>query len=195
MKLDISIQIEVCPGVYAPEEDSYLLLSAIDLKKAQRVLEMGCGTGIIALHCAKAGCRATAADISKDAVANMQMNAAINNLDIEVLQSDMFENIGKKFDIIIFSPPYLSARDSEGLSEGEKRPLVGGGLGHEITARFLDGAAEHLAPGGKIFLLTSSESEVRVLEKASTLFSINKVIEKRIFFELLAVYEMKLGKP
>ncbi len=195
MKVDISIQIEICPGVYAPAEDTYLLLSAVEIRKGQHVLEMGCGTGIIALHCAKAGCQVTAADVSLGAVENAQMNAAINGLEMEVIQSDLFQNMEEKFDAIIFNPPYLSSEDSEGLSDAEKRPLVGGEMGHEITARFLDGAAERLSPGGKIYLLTSSESETGVLEKARQHYSMRMIAEKRIFFETLAVYEMKLGKP
>ncbi len=194
MKTDLSIQIEVCPAVYAPAEDTYLLLSAIELSESQHVLEMGCGTGIIALHCAKAGCRVKVADISLDAVENARVNSAINLLDIEPVQSDLFEKIRGKFDVIIFNPPYLSVQDTEGLSDSEKWPLVGGEKGHEVSARFLEAVADHLDPGGRIYLLTSSESERGVLEKARQCFSIRKIAEKRIFFETLAVYELRLGK-
>ena len=142
--------IDTCPGVYAPAEDTFLLLSAIEVRRGQRVLEMGCGTGIIALHCVRAGCRVTAADIFAGAVDNARMNAAVNSLDVEVLQSDMFGNVRGKFDVVIFNPPYLSVQDTEGLSDAEKRPLVGGEGGHEIAARFLGEARKFLAPGGRI---------------------------------------------
>ena len=192
MKLDHPIIIETCPGVYAPAEDTYHLLSAVEAREGQRVLEMGCGTGIIAMHCAKNGCQVTAADIFPDAVENARMNAAMNSLDVKVIQSDLFQNVEGKFDIIIFNPPYLSAQDAGALSEAEKRPLVGGKNGHEVTARFLEEATCHLSPGGKIYLLTSSESEAGVLEKASQKFSVRKIAEERIFFETLAVYELRL---
>ena len=195
MELDRNIQIETCPGVYAPAEDTFLLLSAVEVTKGQRVLEMGCGTGIIALHCTKAGCLVTAADINRGAVDNAMMNAAINHLNMEVIESDLFENVNGKFDAIIFNPPYLSSRDSDGLSDAEKRPLVGGDRGHELSVRFLEETREHLADGGKIYLLTSSESEAGVLEKARMYFSARKIAEQRIFFETLAVHELKLGNP
>ena len=190
MKLDPAIKIETCPGVYAPAEDTYLLLSAIEASEGQRVLEMGCGTGLIALHCAKAGCETTAADISRDAVENARMNAAINGLEVEICQSDLFENVKGTFDAIIFNPPYLSAQDSDGLSDAERRPLVGGEMGHEVSARFLEAAPGFLAPGGKIWHLTSSESQAGLLDKAKGEFSMRKVAEKRLFFETLAVYEL-----
>jgi release factor glutamine methyltransferase len=195
VKLDTNIQIEVCPGVYAPAEDTFLLLSAVEITKGQRILEMGCGTGIIALHCVKAGGLVTVADINQAAVDNAMMNAAINHLGMEVIRSDLFENMKEKFDAMIFNPPYLSSQDSDGLSDAEKRPLVGGEKGYEVSARFLEGAAQFLAPGGKIYLLTSSESESGVLEKARQRYFIEKVAEKRIFFETLAVYELKMGNP
>ncbi|MFO7618816.1 MAG: HemK2/MTQ2 family protein methyltransferase [Thermoplasmata archaeon] len=190
MKFDPKLEIEACPNVYAPAEDTYLLLSAVEIREGQRALEMGCGTGIIALHCAKAGCRVKATDISIDAIENARMNAAINALDIDLIHSDLFAKVKGKFDVIIFNPPYLSVQDTGGLSDAEKWPLVGGENGHEVSARFLEAAPEHLEPDGKIYLLTSSESEAGVLGKASQYFSIRKIAEKRIFFETLAAYEL-----
>jgi len=192
VKLDPSMKIETFPGVYTPAEDTLLLLSAVKAGKGQRILEMGCGTGIIALHCAKAGYRVKAADISLDAVENARQNAAVNALDIDLAVSDLFVKVRGIFDVIIFNPPYLSSQDSEGLSEAERRPLVGGEAGHEISVRFLEQAPKHIAPGGRIYLLTSSESEGGVLEAARSLYSARRVAERRIFFELLAVWELLL---
>jgi release factor glutamine methyltransferase len=195
VKLDNSIKIETFPSVYAPAEDSYLLLSAIEVSKGQRVLEMGCGTGMIALHCAKFGCKVKAADVSLDAIENARLNAAINVLDMDLIHSNLFEKVRGKFDVIIFNPPYLSVQDSDGLSDVEKWPLVGGEGGHEVSVRFLEQAPKHLSPGGRIYLLTSSESEAGVVLAASNTYFVRKIAERRIFFELLAVYELRLEKP
>lgn len=195
MKLDHSIKIETHPGVYAPAEDSLLLLSAINVSKGQRVLEMGCGTGIIALHCAKAGGRVTAVDVSLDAVECAKKNSKLNNIDLEIFQSDLFGSIRGKFDVIIFNPPYLSSHDSEKLAREDVLPLIGGEGGHEVSVRFLEQASEHLNPGGDILLLTSSESQDKVLEAASNRFSVKIVAEERKFFELLAVYNLKIDNP
>lgn len=195
MKLDSSIRIETFPGVYAPAEDSFLLLSAVKVRKGQRVLEMGTGSGIIALHCAKAGCSVKAADISIDAIENARLNAAINLQDVEFAHSDMFGKVKGKYDVIIFNPPYLSVQDTEGLTLAEKWPLVGGEGGHEVSVRFLKAAPKHLAPNGRIYLLTSSESEAKVFEAAGKIYSVRKITEQRIFFEVLAVFELKIDNP
>jgi len=195
VKLDNTIRIETFPGVYAPAEDSFLLLSAVKARKGQRVLEMGTGSGIIAIHCARADCVVTAADISLDAIENARVNAAINLLDITLAHSNLFEKVRGKFDVIIFNPPYLSSRDSEGLTIAEKQPLVGGEGGHEVSVRFLKAAPKYLAPKGRIYLLTSSESEEKVLKAARNIYSVRKIAEQRIFFELLAVHELKIDNP
>lgn len=195
MKSDPTIQIVAGPGVYAPAEDTYLLLSAVQAEKGHRVLEMGCGTGIIALHCAKSGCSVTAADISPEAVECTEKNARRNGLDMEIIQSDLFESIRGKFDVVIFNPPYLSSAGSEALSDREKLPLVGGIEGSEISARFLDSAHRFLARGGRIYLLTSSETSEAILREARVRYSVEKVAERRIFFELLAVYELRIDNP
>lgn len=195
MKSDPSIKIVAVPGVYAPAEDTYLLLSAVQAEKGQRVLEMGCGTGIIALHCARAGCSVTAADIAPEAVECAEKNTQKNGLDMEIIRSDLFESIRGKFDVIIFNPPYLSAADSEALSDREKLPLVGGIEGSEISARFMESARRFLAPGGRIYLLTSSETSEAVLREARACYSVKMVAERRIFFELLAVYELRIDNP
>jgi release factor glutamine methyltransferase len=136
-----------------------------------------------------------AADVSLDAIENARLNAAINVLDMDLIHSNLFEKVQGKFDVVIFNPPYLSVQDTEGLSESEKWPLVGGEEGYEISARFLEQAENFLAPGGRIYLLTSSESEEKVIATASKVFLARKIAEQRIFFELLAVYELRLEKP
>ncbi|MDO9536796.1 MAG: methyltransferase [Thermoplasmata archaeon] len=194
VKFDNGIQIETCPNVYPPSEDTRLLLSAIQASKGQRVLEMGTGTGIIALHCANAGCLVTAVDISLDAVKCTRKNAELNSMDIEIIQSDLFESIKGKYDIIILNPPYLSGQDSENLTPQDALPLIGGEKGHEISLLFLDQAHNFLNHGGKIYLLTSSESEAALLEASSNRFSMKTIAEQRIFFEVLAVLELQLDK-
>ena len=190
MKPDPALDVEVFEGVYAPSDDTFLLLDAVGGVSQLRVLEMGAGTGLIAVHCAKAGASVTAADVSEKAVANARHNAEKNGVSITVIQSDLFSKIEGAFDLILFNPPYLSGRASEALEGDDERQLVGGEEGHEVTARFLDGASNHLAEDGRILLLVSSESAKGVLGVARAFYDDEKVLAKRTFFEELAVYSL-----
>ncbi len=194
MKLDNEIQIEVTEDVYAPSDDTLLLLSAIHPKQGQSILEIGTGSGIIALHCAKSGCKVTAADISEKALECARDNAQLNNMNIEFIQSDLFSNVQEKYDMIIFNPPYLSGKDAEILAVNDKRQLIGGEEGHEISVKFMEQAIQHLLENGCIYLLTSTETSDKVIKKARQLFLVDKIVEQRMFFEVLAVWELRLDK-
>lgn len=192
MKFDSEILIDVDMDVYSPSDDTFLMLSAINPRIGQTVLEMGTGTGIIALNCAKAGCRTTAADISRRSLNCARNNAKINGLTIEFIQSDLFSNITGKYDMIIFNPPYLSGEDAEVLAIDDRRQLIGGERGHEISVKFMEQAVQYLSDNGRIYLLTSSETAEEVIERARQLYLVDKVAEQRIFFEVLAVWELRL---
>ena len=194
MKLDTEIQIEIAQDVYSPSDDTLLMISAMNPQTGQSVLEMGTGSGIIALHCAKAGCKVTAADISENSLDCAKNNAEINNLKINFIQSDLFSNITEKYNMIIFNPPYLSGKDAEVLAVDDKRQLIGGEIGHEISVKFMEQAIQHLADNGRIYLLTSTETSEKVIQRARQLFLVDKIVEQRMFFEVLAVWELRLDK-
>lgn len=194
MKLDLEIQIEVAEDVYAPSDDSLLMISAIHPAQGQSILEMGTGSGIIALHCAKAGSKVTAVDTSEKALECAKNNAQINNLDIQLIQSELFSNIAGKFDLIVFNPPYLSSQDAEVLAVDDKRQLIGGEEGHEISVIFMEQAINHLTENGRIYLLTSTETSEKVIQHARKLFLANKIKEQRMFFEAMAVWELRVDK-
>ena len=190
MHPDPDIMIGVAEGVYQPSDDAFLLLSALEVKEGVRVLEIGTGTGIIALHCAKAGARVTATDISRLAVDNAKKNAMLNDLELDVVQTDLSRGVGGKFDVIIFNPPYLCALGSGALEEAEKLQLIGGEVGSELSIRFLKEVGELMAEQGRIYLLVSSENKEGVLEYAEKIYEMALVGEKALFFEMLDVYEL-----
>ncbi|HDS59108.1 MAG TPA: methyltransferase domain-containing protein [Thermoplasmatales archaeon] len=182
--LDVSIAIRVFDGVYDPAEDSYLLLRCLDVEKGQHLLDMGTGTGILALHAASQGARVTAADKSLGAVLNARYNARLNGLTLNVVHSDLFSSIPGAFDVISFNPPYLPSRHT-----GE--PWEGGAGGTAVTRRFLQQAAEHLRPGGCIYLVASTRGDVAgLLEDFSGRYTFQDVGREAFFFERLIVYRL-----
>lgn len=95
------------PGFYFSSKllANWLLQQNINGKK---VLELGAGSGLISLLAARNGAIATASDINPASIHNIQINAAINQLKVEVVLSDLFDDIpaSEVFDIIIINPPY-----------------------------------------------------------------------------------------
>ena len=74
-------------------------------------LELGCGSGLIAIKAAKAGANVTASDLSLKAIENTKYNANLNHTFIKIVYSDLFDNIEKiPFDWIVINPPYYARK-------------------------------------------------------------------------------------
>ena len=193
MQLDHLIDIDTADDVYNPSDDSYMLLRIVDVARDETLLEVGSGTGLIAIHAARMGAKVTATDINPHAVELTKRNAARNQTRIQVLQSDLFENVSGYFDVIAFNPPYLPS-DSNSTSWIE-RSWSGGEKGSEASVRFLDQAWRHLAPGGRIYMVLSSLTGLTsVLKAAKERYESEMLEEQRMFFESLFAYRFMVKR-
>lgn len=167
-------------GVYQPSDDSFLLESCIDCRAGDSVLDMGTGSGILAKKAASLGSNVTAVDINAEAV------VCARALGIDAIQSDLFENIAGTFNLIVFNAPYLP----ENASDMKSRQWASGENNATIR-RFLSGAKEHLSPGGRILILVSSLTAFEKLPELKG-YKKKKVAAKKLFFEELEVWELKV---
>jgi ribosomal protein L3 glutamine methyltransferase len=122
-----------------------------------RVLDLCTGSGCLAILAARAFPNATvdAADLSADALAVAARNVREHGLSdrITLAQGDLFAAVsGKRYDLIISNPPYVDAKGMAGLPReclAEPRMAFDGGPdGIDLVRRIIDGAREHLTPGG-----------------------------------------------
>lgn len=109
------IHVQIFPGVFHPGfffSTQFMVeyLATIALKD-KKIHEPGAGSGFLSIYCAKAGGIVTASDINPVAVENIKKNAAINQVDLTVILSDLYQDIpAQQFDIIIINPPYFMKR-------------------------------------------------------------------------------------
>jgi release factor glutamine methyltransferase len=165
--------------IYEPAEDSFLLKKQLKnfIEKGMKVLDLGTGSGIQALEAKKLGANVLASDINE---------ACLENLEVKTVQSDLFENIREKFDLIIFNPPYLPEEPLE--PEDSKLSTTGGKKGNEILIKFLKQAKSHLNNDGKILIVFSSLTPKvdNILKKLN--YKFKKIDQEKIDFETLYVY-------
>jgi release factor glutamine methyltransferase len=177
--------------IYQPREDSYLLQKHVKDYCKGNVLEIGTGSGILALEAAKFADKVLAVDINPEAVAFVQKNVKQQNLkNVKVIESDLFSKVSGKFDLIIFNPPYLPDPEKDYARD---IALDGGKKGYELIERFLDDVNSYLVEKGKILLLFSSLSKIKRVHEIldRNLFEFKEIDKLKIGFEELYVYVIK----
>lgn len=95
--------------IHPPQQVTILQASVLkEVKDSDRVLDMGTGSGVNAILAASKARRVIAVDVNPFAVKCAKNNAKLNHVEsrVRVFESDLFENIKGKFDLIIFAPPF-----------------------------------------------------------------------------------------
>ena len=147
-------------NVYVPAEDSYLLADNLEIKKGQSVLEIGTGSGIVAMYASRLTDDITVTDINFDACELARKNFAENGIEnIEILWGNLFEVVeNRKFDVILFNTPYLPTEDDEVLENTINYAFDGGLNGRKVIDLFLNEVGNHLNDGGIVQMIQSSLS-------------------------------------
>jgi len=140
------LKLEAEPGVYAAgklDPGTAALLEAFEFESltGKRVLDLGCGYGLLALKAALAGAEVTAVDDDLTAVRSTYKNAKTYGLDIRPLHSDVISELKEKasFEACIMNPPFH----------------VGKAVRLELPHAFIAGAYRVLGPGGELVLVAN----------------------------------------
>ena len=128
----------VLEGVLIPRQDTEIsvevILKILKNNNIKNLLEIGCGSGIVSITLdleTKGQVDIIAVDISPQAIKNTDINKNNLNSNIKILESDLFDEINEKFDLIYSNPPYIKSHDIENLQvevrDHEPRLALDGG--------------------------------------------------------------------
>jgi release factor glutamine methyltransferase len=158
------IHIIVFPGVFHPGlyfSTKFLLkyLERIDLDK-KYFLELGAGSGLISIFASRKGAFVTASDISLTAVYNIEKNTKMNDANVEILHSDLFDEIpNRNYDYIVINPPYY--RKSPTI---EKEFAWYGGDDFQYFRKLFSQLGNHIYENTKVIIILSEEAEIEMIK-------------------------------
>jgi release factor glutamine methyltransferase len=150
------------PGVFRPISDSWQLAAAVCAEirargGSPRVLEVGTGSGAIAVAAARCGAQVTAVDVSRRALASAWLNARLHGTRIRVRRGSLLEPFaGERFDLIVSNPPYVPCPDPSLPRRGPERAWDAGPDGRAVLDELIAMAPAHLRPGGALLLVHST---------------------------------------
>ena len=156
--------------------------------KGKKLLEPGCGAGLISVWAAKNGALVTALDINPLAVANTRENAQVNNLDIKVLESDLFNNLATEaFDFIVINPPYYPQNPT---NPSEYAWYCG--TEFEFFEKLFQQLPEFYVNSSMVLMVLSEDCNMQAIQNIAHKHSqqLNLLEERRNFFEKNFIYRI-----
>ncbi|KAF4406341.1 MULTISPECIES: HemK2/MTQ2 family protein methyltransferase [Streptomyces] len=152
------------PGVYAPQDDTSLLAAALraePMAPGARVLDIGTGTGALAVAAARRGARVTAVDASLRAVITCRINARLSAVTVRTRRGDLLRPVPDgRYDLILSNPPYVPSPLAGPPRRGRARAWEGGHDGRYVLDRICADAPARLRPGGVLLLVQSALSGI-----------------------------------
>lgn len=178
-----------CKSPYEPREDSTLLETYVRQYAKSNVLDIGTGSGIQAITAAHSNKvkNVLATDIQKSTIEYCKK--CIKNRKVKFIVSDLFKNIKtKKFDTIIFNPPYLPEE-----LKVKDLTLEGGKKGYEVIEKFLNQVNNFLKADGIILIVFSSLTKKEKIDEfiKDNLLEFELLEKQHYFFEDLYIYKIE----
>jgi release factor glutamine methyltransferase len=189
-----SLRLNIPPGVFHPgiyfSTPIFLDFLSRQSLAQQRVLDVGTGSGAIALWAARLGAEVTALDLNPLAVETARQNARDNQLSVSVLQSDLFGELSppQKFDYILVNPPYYPKQPS---NTAELAFFAGANL--EYFDRFFKEVVPFCHEKTLIWMILSEDCDWTTITATAQRFGFqsNKIWKKRHWGEWLFVGEIR----
>lgn len=169
----MGLRFQVNEHVLIPRQDTEILVEEAMryLHDGMRILDLCTGSGCILLSLLHYSndCEGTGVDISKEALQVAAQNAEALGIKADFLESDLYEKVTGKFDLLVSNPPYIEREVIPTLMEEVREydpyiALDGGEDGLDFYRRIIGEAQNYLNRGGQIFLEIGSEQAQAVSE-------------------------------
>jgi SAM-dependent methyltransferase len=169
--------LNVRPGVFSPTTTSRTLADALEINPGDTVIDVGCGSGVLAFVAAKLGAgKVYGCDLSAPAVRAARQNAAMLGLSdvCEFRQGDLLDPVRDVHADVLIGDVSGIPDELAAVTGWFDRVPAGGPTGAELPRKLLGSIGDTLAPGGRLYLPTGTlQDEASILTLARELFGDN----------------------
>lgn len=187
-----NIHLKILPGVFHPGFffSTKILLDHIETYnlKGKTFLELGAGSGLIAISSVKKGAIVTATDMSSLALENIGINKQLNHVAFNHHYSDLFDQVPKQiFDYIVINPPYYRGkiRDDASLAWYAGEQL-------DYFQKLFQQLPDYMSKAGKVLMILSDECEIDEIQNLASVhrLSFRKIFAKKLLWETNFIFEI-----
>lgn len=190
------LMLTIAPGVFHPGLFFSSKFFAEFIKQQnlsnKRLLDVGCGSGLLSLVAAKQGANVSAVDLNDAALFNCQTNALSNNLVIDAVKSDIFSQVEGTFDYIVVNPPYYPRQPQ---NASQLAWYCGDDFGY--FKRFFTDLNQHITADSRVFMVLSDGCDVDTIANIATKhhFTLVKLQQRNMWLEWQFIYQLSPIPP
>lgn len=192
-----SITLEINSKIFPPSKFGQLYGHYVKVFPNEKVIDIGTGSGILAILASKLGGNVYATDTSQEAIETTTRNAHRNNVELKLTVGEYFATFDEKFDVIIVNLPtevvpntYLNI-----LGSGLAGTIDGGNRGNELVLKFLEIAPKYMKADTRIYIqihtLSNFHQSIDCIVKAynAKLIGFNPLPNKEFVADNISFYQ------
>jgi release factor glutamine methyltransferase len=167
--LGATVALELVPGVFTPTPHGLFYANAARIFPGERVIDIGTGSGVLAIAAAKLGAHVVATDVDTGAIAAAQRNAVLNGVNVDCRVGSFFADTSGTFDVIlanlpneIVAPAHLATLTSEAAQS-----IDGGPSGNAAILALLDAAHPHMHEHSRLYLPVCALTDYQAVLRAA----------------------------
>lgn len=187
------ITLHLPPGIFHPAyffSTKFLLRHLLKMEVIGKAfLELGAGNGLISIVIAKRGALVTSTDISTKVIEHLKENSRANNVDLTIVQSDLFDQVPEQlFSIIAINPPYYPKTPR---NEFEQAWYCGENF--EYFEKLFRELPKYHGDKSQVLMVLSEECDLKHIRSIATKngYDLNLREKKRIYWEMNYIFEIR----
>ena len=163
------VTLEPAPGVFVPSPHGLFYASAPRVEPGNRVIDIGTGSGVLAIAAAKRGARVVATDVDARAIAAARHNAALNGVEIETHLGPLFAGATGTFDVVLANLPneIVAPAHLASIPPEDARTFAGGEGGNEHLIALLSAAPPFMTRDSRLYLGVHGLTDYRATLRAA----------------------------